>query len=64
MILYINSLAIPPPISVDPFPFIDTTSKTSYEVVDGNEFSLICMSFGTFSGRVMWFLVNEEGGKL
>ena len=54
-----NFVAIPPPVSVKPFE-INATAKASYDVMDGTEFSLICISFGTFSGRVIW---NNERGK-
>ena len=56
---FVDYAAIPPPVNVEPFEtntavydFSDT--RSSYDVEDGNEFSVICTSSGTFSGRVVW----------
>ena len=62
----LDSLAIPPPVSVEPFNTNSAVYKlddmnAQYAVEDGNEFSVICTSSGTFSGRVSWI---NEGVKL
>ena len=55
-----DSPAIPPPISVETFGTnpavykVQDNVETAYDVEDGNEFSVICTSSGTFSGRVTW----------
>ena len=51
-----DSPAIPPPINVELFDKNSAVNntKSNYDVEDGNEFSVICTSSGTFSGRVTW----------
>ena len=58
--------AIPPPIDVeatetnDSVYTVDSETQT-YTVEVGNEFSVICVSSGTFNGRVTWIKLDSEG---
>ena len=60
------SPAVPPPVAVEPFETSTTVytfdGSETYTVKIGNEFSVLCSSFGTFIGRVTWIKL-ENGGE-
>ena len=66
----IPSPAIAPPISVESFdtnPSVYTSpknNKNTYIVEIWNEFSVLCVSSGDFSGRVSWSKKGSKGNSL
>lgn len=63
------SLAIAPPILVEPFDtkpslssvYTSDDDQKTYLVEIWNEFSVLCVSFGEFSGHVTWNKTGSEG---
>ena len=55
---------IKPKIDVDVFDTLQTvymSDRKDYNVEIGNEFSVLCVSFGEFNGRVTWIKKGNQG---